>query len=505
MEDFARELKSGACMYLLYGDEGVGKTRLLDELVLSRLQDVKVRWIDLGAGGISGDGGLVDSSVLVEEIFARARQGDVIIADHFEMALKRTRHQLFLSWSTYGVDKQLNLIIVSNSSNFNELRQLAQHYQVSVQSFQQMPFNANEAATFLGFYLFPDRPIGKLSIPPLLRDQFSQVQGSVGKIVEIAERAGDQITSASVNDTESMRVGSRVIVAVLIAVAIIIGGAWYFLSQSTPTDEVSVAEVEPSVVNQVLRQPAPQDELEESNPLPAAVIPAAVEQQADQVADAAADDSDLPPAVPVTDEQDGVAAELVQADASAVAAGSEDMLPAEAASAAVEELAITSEPLPAASQVQEGTVNDDAVALDSVQSESTLSPATQVEMAQSEQSETSRLQRDLQASLEWINNRDSSVGTLQVMLLSQKRFDERAYYDYVERLISQGIDVSKLRIFETYTVNQKVYSVVYGEFPSRGAASAAKVELPKILQEVAPIPRSVGGLMTEIQRLEGKN
>ena len=54
------------------------------------------------------------------------------------------------------------------------------------------------------------------------------------------------------------------------------------------------------------------------------------------------------------------------------------------------------------------------------------------------------------------------------MLLSQKRFDERAYYDYVERLISQGIDVSRLRIFETYTVNQKVYSVVYGEFPSRG-------------------------------------
>jgi len=324
------------------------------------------------------------------------------------MALKRTRHQLFLSWSTYGVDKQLSLIIVSNSSNFNELRQLAQHYQVSVQSFQQMPFNANEAATFLGFYLFPDRPIGKLSIPPLLRDQFSQVQGSVGKIVEIAERAGDQITSAPVNDTESMRVGSRVIVAVLVAVVIIIGGAWYFLSQSTPTDEVSVAEVEPSVVNQVLRQPAPQDELEESNPLPAAVIPATVEQQADQVADAAADDSDLPPAVPLTDEEDGVAAELVQVDASAVVAGSEDMLPAEAASAAVEELAITSEPLPAASQVQEGTVNDDAVALDSMQSESTLSPATQVEMTQAEQSETSRLQRDLQASLEWINNRDSS-------------------------------------------------------------------------------------------------
>ena len=33
MEDFARELKSGACVYLFHGDEGVGKTRLMGAFI----------------------------------------------------------------------------------------------------------------------------------------------------------------------------------------------------------------------------------------------------------------------------------------------------------------------------------------------------------------------------------------------------------------------------------------------------------------------------------------
>jgi GTPase SAR1 family protein len=75
MEDLVRDLKSGTGVFLLYGDEGVGKTRLLEELAQSRLQDVEVHWIDLQAGG-SGEGALVDSSVLIEDTFARAKTGE---------------------------------------------------------------------------------------------------------------------------------------------------------------------------------------------------------------------------------------------------------------------------------------------------------------------------------------------------------------------------------------------------------------------------------------------
>ena len=125
MEDLTRELKAEAALFLLYGESGVGKTRLLQELNQSRLADSRIHWLDLSEGSRSEDG-LQDNRKGVETIFAGAQQGDIIIADHFERTLKKTRHQLFVSWSTDGVDKQLNLIVASSTEGFNELPQLSQ-------------------------------------------------------------------------------------------------------------------------------------------------------------------------------------------------------------------------------------------------------------------------------------------------------------------------------------------------------------------------------------------
>jgi len=466
MEGFVRDLKSSAGVYLLYGDEGVGKTRLLEELAHSRLQDVEVRWIDLKAGG-SGEGALVDSSILIEDTFATAKTGDVIIADHFELALKKTRHQLFLSWSTDGADKQINLIVAGNAGYFNEVRQLAQQYQMRIQSFQLMPFSADESVAFLGFYLFPDRPGGKLSVPSLLRNQISMSQGSVGQIIEIAERAGDQVSSQPLNDTEPTRKVSRVVVGVTIAGAVILAAGWYFFGSSTQIDEMTIIEAEPSVIAQEPVQRSPE---------PAAVFDNnQASAAADRVADEVDDDKADSQAARESVEQDGISEELAeeepaQIDASGFAADTQD------ATASVDELRST-----APSQAAK------AVVLPSIQS----SPG--------------RLLQDLQASLEWISSRDSKVGTLQIMSVKQERFDSRVYYQHLDDLSEQGADISKVRIFETYTGDRKVFSVVYGEYQSRRAANAAYTDLPPILQDAEPIGRSVGGLMEEIQRLEGKN
>ena len=159
---------------------------------------------------------------------------------------------------------------------------------------------------------------------------------------------------------------------------------------------------------------------------------------------------------------------------------------------------------PAVDEVQptDESANDDTAAASASHAE----PAPSIAVVQpSMPSQPGRLVRHLQTSLEWLNSHDSWVGTLQILLLSQNRFDEQAYYEYLGHLSGQGVDISKVRIFATYTSDQKVFSVVYGEYKNRGAANAAKTELPQILQDTAPIGRSVGGLMEEIQRLEGKN
>jgi septal ring-binding cell division protein DamX len=515
LEAFVGDLKSGGGVYLLYGDDGVGKTRLLEELAQSRLQDVKVHWIDLKAGG-SGEGAQVDSSVLIEDTFARAETGDVIIADHFEMALKKTRHQLLSSWSTDGTDKQISLIVAGKTSCYDELRQLAQQYQLRAQSFQQMPFSADEAEAFLGFYLFPDRPIGKLTVPPLLRNQISMGHGSAGSIVEIAERAGDQIHSEPLNDTESTRKGSRVIVGVLIAAVVILVVGWYFYGSSLQMGEVPIFGAESSVATQAPVQSSPEPAAASANNL----APSTAEGLVDKVADEVVDDKRDSQGAPQSVEQVGVSEdlaeeELAQLESSGFDADSQDEVQDEAqdeiyvqdATAPVDELGTTT---PVAdelqtNEVQDETATDDTVPASASQAEPAPAQAAISVELPSIQSQPGRLLEDFQASLEWINSRHSKVGTIQILLLSQNLFDGQVYYEYLDRLSEQGVDITKVRIFATYTGNQKMFSVVYGEYQNRGAASAAKTDLPQILQDTAPIGRSVGGLMEEIQRLEGKN
>jgi hypothetical protein len=287
-------------------------------------------------------------------------------------------------------------------------------------------------------------------------------QGSVGQIIEIAERAGDQMSSQPSNDTEPTRKVNHVAVGALIAGAVILAAGWYFFGSSkqmfgssTQIDGMPVIEAGRSVI---ARQPV------QRSPEPAAVF-------------------DNSQAAPESVELEGVSEELAeeelaQINASGFAADTQDEIQVQDATASVDELRST-EPAPSQAAI--------AVVLPSIQSP------------------PGRLLQDLQTSLEWIISRDNRVGTLQIMLLRQNRFDDRVYYEYLDRLSEQGVDISQVRIFATYTGDHKVFSVVYGEYQNRRAANAAMTDLPPILQDAAPIGRSVGGLMEEIQRLEGKN
>ena len=91
------------------------------------------------------------------------------------------------------------------------------------------------------------------------------------------------------------------------------------------------------------------------------------------------------------------------------------------------------------------------------------------------------------------------------MLLTYESFDPQAYFGYVDELVARGIDPEQIRIFKTLTGGRTVYSVFYGEFPTRQQALDRISELPEALRELDPIARSVGGIWTEIRRLEGQN
>ena len=478
MDDLARELSAGTGLFLLYGERGIGKTRTLRELARNHLGERKVRWIDLQAGG-AGDGALVDSSDMIENVFAEARTGDVIIADHFEMALKKTRHQLFLSWSTEGREKHLHLIIGANSDYFKGLHQLAQQYQVRLRSYRQMPLELEEIEPFLSFYLFPDRPIGELEMPSQLHGQLAAADGNIGAIIEVAERAGDQITPATLEQPRSGRRGGLMLGGVLAMILVVAAGAWLLLNNDRSTETLAVTDKPGQALVPVAGT------IEDAPPV---TIQSQPTEDATTAAMTAAIEVELYTEPESTVEDEGMAEVVASADTESTESVGWGANPDPDAESNAPETEVTAVPsvtpdLPVKKQIAVTAVADSIV------------------LALPE----SRLQRDLRISKTWIEQAEPGVGTVQFMLLNARRFDEAAYYEYIAQLGRKGADRSAIRIFRTLTGGQETYSVIYGEFTSREAASQAKSNLPEILRKTSPIPRSVGGLLDEIKRLEEKN
>ena len=62
----------------------------------------------------------------------------------------------------------------------------------------------------------------------------AQAQGNIADIIDVAERAGDQISCVATDESESIRRGSQIIVGVLVSVVLVVAIGWYFLSGDPP-------------------------------------------------------------------------------------------------------------------------------------------------------------------------------------------------------------------------------------------------------------------------------
>jgi hypothetical protein len=116
----------------------------------------------------------------------------------------------------------------------------------------------------------------------------------------------------------------------------------------------------------------------------------------------------------------------------------------------------------------------------------------------SENQQFTRLQRDLDDGLLWLESEEKSRATIQIMLIGFRNFNAGDYYNYLDSLESQDIDVSGFRIYQTSINGSEVYGVIYGEYENRDEASEQINKLPEVLKERSPMPRTIGGILNEI-------
>ncbi len=245
LEDFTREINKGSSLFLLYGIKSVGKSRLLRELTTRGIPGRKFCWIDSKTenveSSIQSEVSDADADGLtrdIQELMEVADERDIIIVDHFELASNKAKHQLFHSWTTEGINKKINLIVIATTGSFDDLREFALNFKVQVKSFELMPCSMAEVEAFLAYYLFPKNPLSALSIPTDVEKQLRNCNGILSEVVEVANQQGKQVSIKPDSDPE-LKNRAPLAIGALLVILIALGISYPYWAQEAIDDDIS--------------------------------------------------------------------------------------------------------------------------------------------------------------------------------------------------------------------------------------------------------------------------
>lgn len=461
IEDFARELSTGSAIFLLYGEESIGKTRLLQELKQSRLDPAKVHWLDFRENENEAPDG-IDFGGQIKALDPDVENGDVIIADHFDLADSRIQHKLLKSWTIDIAYRKANMILVTGLEGLAVCRQLSQHFQVPIKSFHQLPCNRGEIEAFIALRLFPENPLSRLSIPAQLNQQIKNASGVIGRVIDIIDRDGAQIHP--LEDVGPVQGSVRRRFAIVALVAIVIAVGIYLLATEYLADSIEQrAEVEmlPPANSSVDLS----DNMDVGPELESQLEPQIEEPPVIVALITAAPADSLPLEVETFDE--------VSSDENKV------------------------ENLAEAAAVVE-TVIDEAASDETVIDVDSINP--QINQAADGDPTVERFNELLERSMKWFRLGDRSRGAIQIMSLELDKFNSRAFYDYLDKLQDSRVDLSQIRVYRTRVREVDYYCVLFGDYLNRKLATDEMGKLPDLLKRNGAIIRTFGGIQDDLAR-----
>jgi len=427
LEDFTREINKGSSLFFLYGIRSVGKSRLLRELTDRGIPGRKFCWIDFKTENVDSsiqnelsDADADGLSSDIQQLMRVSDEHDIIIVDHFELASNKVKHQLFHSWTTEGIEKKINLIVIATTGSFDDLRKFALNFKIQVKSFELMPCSMAEVEAFLAYYLFPKNPLSALSIPGDIEKQLRNCNGILSEVVELANRQGKQVSIKPDSDPE-LKNRAPLAIGTLLVILIVLGITYPYWTQEVIDDEILPLISEKTITI-------------------------------------------------ISDNEDVVAINYPDSGQSNPVAEARESLTSPQIVEQKQEGQSVSEP------IIQATVNQ----------------------ASNEKQQLSRFQRDLDNALHWIEGQGKNMGTIQVMMIGSRNFDDEAYYSYLDTLESKNIDISKIRIYQRSSNGSVEFGVIYDVYESRREAYQNIQQLPEALKSRGPIPRTIGAIWNEI-------
>ena len=517
-EDFNREIKDSASLFLLYGEVGVGKTRLLKELVSTRFNQLRVHWVDCDqAENKSGSTTELDS--VLERALKKANSGDVIVADHFELATNKMKHHLLQTWATDGIDKKFSLIIATGPTGIEEIRNLADRYSLDVKGFQLLPLTRKEVDGYCASVLFPLLVPSPLWMPRQTRRALNEARGLIGNLRDVVALYSHHIVMQGTPSLPSI-VKPLWVVSGLVIILLLAGLTYRFI----PIDPLNSILFNPMKENQVeLNQPeglalSKSDlKMEKSQALmkptstqtillPQIEMPTLPKSSAElTLIESSIIKREKSREIKIAQAEKAQAekakAEKAQAEKAKAEKAQAEKAQAEKAQAEKAKAEKAKTKKAKAEKAKAEKVEAKEIEINEVSIKESVKVESLVRQSQKEP-HSDWFNAELKRSRDWFETVERSRATIQIMSINLDVTTSSTYFSYLKTLQKRGVDVTQLRVYRTRVPENLLFSIVYGSYSSRRMASRSIINLPASLGANQPISRSIGGIWDEISQFD---
>lgn len=487
MEDMEQQLSDSAAICVIYGMNGVGKTRLLKEFNHNRLPDVHKHTLSFNADGSCDDitqGSNGNQRAMLIGALQYLKHSSILVLDHFEYVQTDLSIRLFALWNKNAKNHNLGLIISTEPGTLPHLAEMSSQFDLSMKSVEMLPLSKQERLAFIGARVCQKTALyPKLSAA--LKRKVKQSRGLYPALETLLAQHGEEIRCED-RSRQPLMAGKWLFLPLLIIIAVV--AFWLLVPADKSTQIIIQAQgVSPAVTSG--------PEVESIKPQDNYANPSALEAPA----------TDLQPSVPGTSVTDETQFEVTNTTDTSVPNTQPMSVPASRPEAIVDQLSedLPSEHLPTTAKAdqtageEENVVKSQAVSASNARDNSNSAQLTQpvtVELGDI----ATPLELRLRATEMWLAENSPSTASLQLMLLSKNPNPAQTLNRYLEKLEQKGINLDNIFIYRKTQNNNPVFGVLYGQYINRRQASRQIKQLPAALGVDRPLPRTIRGIKDEL-------
>ena len=150
LEDLDRQIISSASISLLYGQNGVGKSRLLRQFVSTREQHRPMVLIYFSTDGhYYADDQCFSQLEFEGNVLQSLKDHSVLILDQFEHAQTDLQRRILRFWSALGDDAGMNLVLSGNQQLVASLTPLSTQLKCTIKSVELKPLDDKDREAYL--------------------------------------------------------------------------------------------------------------------------------------------------------------------------------------------------------------------------------------------------------------------------------------------------------------------------------------------------------------------